>query len=430
MRLRAILLLAPGLISSAAYAVPCGPAVALLANSPEVKSVTRAALFDELAGLYLACLNQPFLVEHFEATLREQALREGVSPLDLLAEVEKISLTPEQLRDNAEQRRAQREREHQSFYSGMAPYLDALTKADRAVIEEQLLKPGLVLPLAIGEVGFQFLGKFELPMTQAHLDRGQGTEGLPAIFGPKDAFVIGQVPVTQLMYLLANLYSKRTVPTPSYSSSGPDSVVLHLAGKDWVVQPNHPVERVSYWEALEHSDRVSALTGLRYYIPSVEQWELASLGGSWGQAEGRVPDYSKSGWFHYNAQKRTHAVGQWGPSAFQLYEMSGNVWERTVTQRETEEWIKLVTMGGSYLFFASPSRVSYRSYSGEEAQEADIGIRLARHSSASSPPQHTFTLGTAAPESNTNFSGKSELAEKVRSLVARIGALLKKRGTQ
>lgn len=43
---------------------------------------------------------------------------------------------------------------------------------------------------------------------------------------------------------------------------------------------NHPVERVSWLEAVEFCQRLSRLTGRRYRLPSEAQWEYACRGGT------------------------------------------------------------------------------------------------------------------------------------------------------
>ena len=124
---------------------------------------------------------------------------------------------------------------------------------------------------------------------------------------------------------------------------------------------NHPVERVSWNDAVEFCRRLSSLPeeeqeGRVYRLPTESEWEYACRAGtttsySYGDEEGQLGDYA---WFANNSgnvvldakklllaskdkrsnddrleryQCRTHPVGRKRPNSWGLFDMHGNVWE-------------------------------------------------------------------------------------------------------
>ena len=130
--------------------------------------------------------------------------------------------------------------------------------------------------------------------------------------------------------------------------------------------PNHPVERVSWFNAIEYCNRRSLMEGLPpcysyldygsnpdnwpagwntnsdnvvnvscdwnvfgYRLPTEAEWEYAARGGL--QTHG----YTYSGsdiiddvaWYNANSGWATHQVGTKLPNELGIYDMSGNVWE-------------------------------------------------------------------------------------------------------
>lgn len=97
---------------------------------------------------------------------------------------------------------------------------------------------------------------------------------------------------------------------------------------------NHPVEQVSWGEAVAFCERLSALpeekkAGRVYRLPTEAQWEYACRAGSTtaygsGNDDRSLGDHA---WYEKNSGGKTHAVGQKKPNAWGLYDMRGNVWE-------------------------------------------------------------------------------------------------------
>ena len=90
-----------------------------------------------------------------------------------------------------------------------------------------------------------------------------------------------------------------------------------------------PVECVSWIKAMEFCERLSAMTGKIYTLPTEHQWEFAALGG--GKSKyykySGSDDIDKVAWHAQNADHKTHPVGTKEPNELGIYDMTGNVWE-------------------------------------------------------------------------------------------------------
>jgi formylglycine-generating enzyme required for sulfatase activity/tRNA A-37 threonylcarbamoyl transferase component Bud32 len=97
---------------------------------------------------------------------------------------------------------------------------------------------------------------------------------------------------------------------------------------------DHPVESVSWFDAVEFCHRLSLSAaerphGRMYLLPTEAEWEYccragASTAYSFGDDAKELKDYA---WYTENSDKNTHPVGQLKPNAWGLYDMHGNVWE-------------------------------------------------------------------------------------------------------
>ncbi|NQT52849.1 SUMF1/EgtB/PvdO family nonheme iron enzyme, partial [bacterium] len=89
--------------------------------------------------------------------------------------------------------------------------------------------------------------------------------------------------------------------------------------------PDRPVESLYYRDAEAFCYRLSAAEGVRYHLPTVEQWEYACRAGS--EAVYSSAELLVYAWFDGNSGRRTHLVGQKRANAFGFHDMYGNVWE-------------------------------------------------------------------------------------------------------
>ena len=90
-----------------------------------------------------------------------------------------------------------------------------------------------------------------------------------------------------------------------------------------------PVERISWTDAQEFTQRLNQKTGKQYRLPTEAEWEYAARAGSnakwsFGDSEPQLGDHA---WYRVNSQNRTQRVSQKRSNAFGLYDMHGNVWE-------------------------------------------------------------------------------------------------------
>lgn len=115
----------------------------------------------------------------------------------------------------------------------------------------------------------------------------------------------------------------------------------------------YPALGMSLSAAMEYCRWLSRKTGLKYRLPTEEEWEYACRAGStnaffWGDDPARAVQY---GWFNDNSLVEsaggvsTHSRGQLKPNPFGLYDIVGNVGEWCQTaSAETQR----VLRGGAY----------------------------------------------------------------------------------
>ena len=176
-----------------------------------------------------------------------------------------------------------------------------------------------------------------------------------------------------------------------------------------------PVEQVSWYDAVEYCNALSALEDLDlayevngtnvnwdessngYRLPTEAEWEYACrastttafYSGGITETGCADPNLDEIGWYCGNASGATHEVGQKLSNAWGLYDMSGNAWEwcwdwygeysGDVTDPvgpDSGAW--RVPRGGSWLISARYCRSADRSRGDPGSRNYTIGLRPAR----------------------------------------------------
>ncbi|MCG6551367.1 MAG: formylglycine-generating enzyme family protein [Candidatus Magnetominusculus sp. LBB02] len=154
---------------------------------------------------------------------------------------------------------------------------------------------------------------------------------------------------------------------------------------------SYPVESVSWNDVQRFIQRLNAMTGKKYNLPTEAQWEFAcreggkDVGKAYTVSEKELSDYA---WYRDNAEGSTHAVGQKHPNELGLYDMLGNVWvwlrdayaPDAYADGKTTENIasdgRRVIRGGNFNTNADSLRCSRKGSYPSGSQEQDIGFRL------------------------------------------------------
>jgi hypothetical protein len=396
-------------IAQLSWAHGCIPALAALAASSEREPASLEDQLKQMTSLYELVLAEKVTPEVFQALLSQLAVRERRHETELLREIEWLSASPLERKAKQEEREERKWEEQLRLVEGLEPYLSRIGRKHRKVIEETLIRSGLVSPLVTGEVESIFEGPHRVMVGDEDFfgeNEGQLKE---VVFGPRDSFALGQVPVTQLLYFLAALGKEGVEATPSHFKEGDGAVVLQLSNRIYQLKPNHPVEQVNYEEAEAHARRVSDLTGLVYSLPSEERWEFANRAGSelsfhFGN---EVTELARYAWFKENAHESTQAVGQLLPNAYHLYDTHGNVWEWTSSRKESKHVIR----GGGWYDGAQDLRSAFRhDINLPVSRGVGLGFRLERQISGNARSSYTFTLGEPEPEAKPGSDTSTSLS--------------------
>jgi formylglycine-generating enzyme required for sulfatase activity len=90
-----------------------------------------------------------------------------------------------------------------------------------------------------------------------------------------------------------------------------------------------PVHNVSWQNAHEFCEKLSAKAGRRVDLPTDAEWEYACRAGTTTvyYSGNTIEDLAKVGWYADNSGRTLHPVGELPPNAFGLYDMHGNIRE-------------------------------------------------------------------------------------------------------
>lgn len=162
----------------------------------------------------------------------------------------------------------------------------------------------------------------------------------------------------------------------------------------YFIEPDCPVECVSWEEAMAFCERLSEKEGRSYALPSEAQWEYACRAGSttrfcYGDDDNGLGEYA---WYKQNSAGRTHPVAEKKPNAWGLYDMHGNVWEWCQDSwhdnykgapTDGSAWGEpvdalRVLRGGSWSNLAQRCRSAFRNNNTPADRSHNIGFRVVR----------------------------------------------------
>jgi formylglycine-generating enzyme required for sulfatase activity len=151
-----------------------------------------------------------------------------------------------------------------------------------------------------------------------------------------------------------------------------------------------PVENVSWNDVQDYLRRLNQRTGRNYRLPTEAEWEYACRGGVKGQRYCGGDDVNRLAWHDGNSDGKTHPVGKKAANGYELYDMSGNVWEWTCSSYDkgyggaeqkcsnNDTTGPLAVRGGSWNLHPAWVRSAYRIWGAPTGRIGDRGFRLAR----------------------------------------------------
>ena len=198
---------------------------------------------------------------------------------------------------------------------------------------------------------------------------GNGDEGeRPVHEVCVDSFAIAKTEVTQ------GQYQAVMGSNPSYFAKG----------------DSYPVEQVSWDDAQEFIEKLNALTGRTFRLPTEAEWEYAARSGGRNEKFAGSDEVDSVAWYGRNSGESTHPVAGKQPNALGLYDMSGNVWEWCADWYDVDYYRSSpgrnpagpssgehrVLRGGSWSSYPSCARTAFRLRFSAGYRYYSLGFRL------------------------------------------------------
>lgn len=243
------------------------------------------------------------------------------------------------------------------------------------VVDTPLVKSSVPSPIETFEVNgvkFDMIavegGTFTMGATKEQMDEAKEFE-FPAHKVTLDSYCIGKTEVTQSLW-------KAVMGVENNPSA--------MKGD------NLPVENISWIDCQEFINKLNALTGHTFRLPTEAEWEFAARGGnkSLGYKYSGSNDILDVAWI-METSEGTQPVATLRPNELGIYDMSGNVYEwcsdwfdyyndglQTNPKGPASSGYR-VTRGGSWSGFAGGCRVSFRFFTEPDFAIFNLGLRLA-----------------------------------------------------
>ena len=168
----------------------------------------------------------------------------------------------------------------------------------------------------------------------------------------------------------------------------------------------YPVNNVSWMNVQRFIERLNAMTGKNFRLPTEAEWEYAAKGGmlSKGYKYSGSNSIDEVAWYAENSERRLHPSGRKKPNELGLYDMTGNLWEFCQDDARMRPYPDgprtnplvgsfeksgssraKITRGGGYEFDEDESLVFRRDGATPNVRMPDIGFRLVMVGDEGSP---------------------------------------------
>ncbi|MBT33296.1 MAG: hypothetical protein CMO01_26845 [Thalassobius sp.] len=181
----------------------------------------------------------------------------------------------------------------------------------------------------------------------------------------RDEFLIARTEVTVRQFKLFCEETGRSMPSRM---------------PNWGWNENHPIVYVTWKDANEYCMWLSDKTGLKYRLPTVQEWETAAKGGakSLGYTYSGYDDPRMVSWYWGDEEEvnSTQTVATKKPNEIGLYDMSGNAWEWCSNPQDKDGNINTRYLkGGSWNRHKSTLKIDYTEEVPANYFNFDLGFR-------------------------------------------------------
>ena len=196
-------------------------------------------------------------------------------------------------------------------------------------------------------------------------------------------YMMGQTEVTQALWKVV----MGTTVENEYNSSTSGDALLQVGD-------NLPTAYLSWNDAQKFVERLNAMTGLYFRLPTEAEWIYAAKGGqrSKGYKYSGSDSLEEVAWCATNANGEIKPVGLLKPNELGIYDMCGNVWEFC---NDVQSDGKIVAHGGSSSksWSAAHYRPEYRYLLAKTYKANRLGLRLVMDTAKYIPtPCETFEV--------------------------------------
>jgi len=153
-------------------------------------------------------------------------------------------------------------------------------------------------------------------------------------------FEVQATPVTQLQWALVMLEN------PSFFIEGGEWV--KIKNKTILMNPNHPVERVSWVDIQIFIEKLNQLDpDYVYRLPTEAEWEYSARDA---RISSMIKNANEVAWYFSNSEMKTHEVASQHALPSGIYDSYGNVWEwvKDGFSRRTPRELSIDPMGSTF----------------------------------------------------------------------------------